>query len=134
MKQNITTDQLNELTEKGKEKLRKWWIPYYGNEVLCENSTWTCLLGTNSYKHYFPAILLEYAKCNSDQCHHQEIRKNKKDHLPLLSIGQMIEFLDQNILDDILAPNMVGECEGFIEKEQLCDSLWESVKEVLEKS
>ena len=50
----------------------------------------------------------------------QKAFRKYKDRLPLLSIGQMIEFLDDNK-------------KGWwgLNADELCDKLWEAVKEVL---
>jgi len=97
MKQKITRDQFNELSEKGKDRLIKW--------------------------------------------------TDKKEYLaPHLTIGQMIEFLEESIrkkdwgiyfvknLAFIVLNN--GILSGKIprnRKGELCDGLWKAVKEVLEK-
>ncbi len=117
-KQHITPKQLNELSEKGLRRIQDW-------------CTW------NDY--------LESTWIDEDGADSREI------HSPLLSIGQMIEFLvakqdkgwrDLHIemLHDIW---QVGTCydEGAEDgswkfkddKGELCDALWEAVKEVLEK-
>ena len=58
---------------------------------------------------------------------------------PYLSIGQMIEFLrtDKNNIytiyqSDLVKSNVDGKTEKIIKYEELCDALWEAVKEVLE--
>ena len=61
--------------------------------------------------------------------------------IPLLSIGEMIEFLDQN--HDHGFPNIEPTYDGKISlyedptgkytKVELCDALWEVVKLILEK-
>lgn len=121
MKQNITNDQLNKLSEKGKERLRKWWFK-------------------------------------------EGIGKGKKDGtgyyvaLPLLSIGQLIEFLDEHIntsTTKIIITTGLRKNEWFPRAEKwavgyggndemvkisrhnyfkndLCDALWQAVKEILE--
>ena len=57
------------------------------------------------------------------------------DGKPLLSIGQMIEFLStdrKNI--DLCFPNEFFINEERFETRYLCDALWKTIKEVLEKS
>lgn len=94
MKQNITKDQLNELSEKGKEKIRGWQMePYKGTWYEGELS-------------------------------------------PLLSIGQMIEFLGDFCIDVDLSNGKLNGT-GYITEAredgmELCDALWEACKEVLE--
>ncbi len=82
MKQYITIEQLNELSEKGYKKYRVWFY-----EGAFRFST------------------------------------------PLMNIGQMIEFLDGKAL---WAIELVQRDEAT-KKDELCDVLWEAVKEVLEK-
>lgn len=102
MKQNITTEQIAELTEKEKQKLSDWIF--------------------------------------------NRIQPSVEPFVPLLSIGQMIEFLD-NSLPEVKGgdnPNIfISEGREWsvvfdlsrARKEytavELCDALWEAVKEVL---
>lgn len=109
MKQHITSDQLNELSDKAKNKLWKMAEPhdYEFNEM-----------GANV--------------CN--RCgNFQSIPDFPGKCLPLLSIGQMIEFLVDNnspmIKNDM---GTIGSFEWVAGSEELCDDLWEAVKEVLE--
>jgi hypothetical protein len=99
MKQNITTEQLNELSD-------------------------------NSYR-----ILLEWGT---------ERGYDSNSSWPLLSIGQMIEFLgegrdDDSYVDDNYDHVIIHGEWGFSndlaiawDGEELCDVLWEAVKEKLE--
>lgn len=56
-----------------------------------------------------------------------------------LSIGQMIEFLDEHGIDEIVKWNdgwrvaMDWTENGLVEEEELVDALWKAVKEILEK-
>lgn len=100
MKQHITPKQLNELSNKGIERLRKWWIKK-GFEHPTHNDPKVYVLG-----------LIQ----------------------PLLSIGQMLEFLGG-------FPSLMFwvERQGwhidskFYKKTELCDALFEAVKEGLDK-
>ena len=115
MKQHITTKQLDELSEKGKKKLRKWWKPKEEEYIA----------------HAWDGI----------------------QDLPLLSIGQMIEFLDDeryfdevNIIQKypyIRRPKHGGKWsvkntwgwdgpEGEKYQIELCDALWSACKEILD--
>lgn len=120
MKQHITPEQLEELTPEGKEKLRAWWKPQEGDlyvhidqiETVCRQ----CSYENNS-------ITEEYIK----------------RHVLLLSIGQMIEYLDEHneffALEKLTVFSFVlndGENGGIVNKEP-CDALWEAVKAVLNK-
>ena len=88
MKQHITPKQLNELSKKGKERLRKWWKPKEGDFVY----------GENRYLEKSSSIFTQgctsktelHCSCGRVEC--GDVYK-KSEALPLLSIGQMIEFL-----------------------------------------
>lgn len=110
MRQHITVNQLNELSEKGKYKLN--------------------LFTKGKYKEYDKWISIPY---NSSD-------KVNFIGLPVLSIGQLIEFLDKHlsrrIVIEEIPDNWVFDLIGippqkFVEPE-LCDALWKAVKEVLE--
>lgn len=124
MKQHITVEQLNELSEKGKEKLRKWWKPIVGDWF--DDDGYMRIIPDDETKGAF--VLNSF-------------------HTPLLSIGQMIEFLDEHykwkkyfsmthhglwsIIDGSYTQPLEGRCAWG--KGELCDALWIGVKEVLEK-
>ena len=98
MKQHITPKQLNELSEKGRERLRKW--AYYegqrsrGCDLFTDGKYANTIQGSTNF----------------------DVDK----HYPLLSIGQMIEFL-------------VDGCIHLPLNDELCDELWDSVKKVLDE-
>ena len=108
MKQHISISDLEQLSKKGKERLRKW----------TKSRDYRLPIGVN-------------AKTG-----------NIKFTLPLLSIGQMIEFLDEQLYFDFFE-RFVKTHDGEWNYEddnllshnykELCDSLWQAVKEVLEK-
>ena len=119
MKQHISPKQLDELSEKGKRKLNKWYKKY----------EWETIPGSTDGDGYSEGVYLE----------------------PLLSIGQMIEFLDEHrivdlhIYADFPAANkdvtFKVENKGIKKPNDgigihtkvgfLCDALWEAVKQVL---
>jgi len=116
MKQVITKDQLLELSEKGKGKLREWWKPQLGDKFV--------------QKHYNEikkkVIEQVFVECDGWHCSYCEGDKpfsGKLDY-PLLSIGQMIEFLGEQRF------NLMFDGD-FIKNEDLCDRLWEAIKQVL---
>jgi len=89
MKQHITAEQLNELSEKEKEILIKWSAERnYGSYV--EIDDW------------------DYG---------------------LLSIGQMIEFLDDDYINVLYEYDNGNPAYA----ESVCDALWEAVKKILKK-
>jgi hypothetical protein len=129
MKQHITVEQLNEVSENGKNILRKWWKPAVGDMVY-----WNDIYGplTKNGEGYWDDME------NSDF--------NKNDYSPLLSIGQMVEFLDEYLFqkkDDWSIHVGKGGYMFVTAKEtikrqpkegleiKLCDALWKAVKEVL---
>lgn len=172
MKQHIAPEQLNELTEEQKERLREWWEPKEGDCVYIPKGikygdgygSWCEFGGWEQEEIHFigsieriteesiekenkqPCFLIpEYANDNYFEI---PIRSC----FPLLSIGQMIEFLmDSNEIssgiDSIYGSKMDGKqkfhVNGFSRKygerakaidgdsEELCDALWQAVKEVL---
>ena len=136
MKQYIIISQLNELTDKQKEKLREWWKPQYGDKyawhdgyVIEDEFNWNDGY-LESNQEYF--VMTEEGKAL----------------YPLLSIGRMIEFLEDH---EDFEDTTLGITENWYEKiffssptkvsgnfrvrkglsGELCDNLWELVKEVL---
>lgn len=148
MKQKITLEQLNELSEKGREKLKEWVLKkkYHENQkgIWIETNE---IITTKGIKHKKVINKFYYP-------------------YPLLSIGQMIEFLDEN--DSFYALNAGQklnieynkgdkkhindekfwaerdmsnpynwQCEmdsvGSYDAREPVDALWEAVKEVLDK-
>ena len=123
MKQHITIEQLNELTPKSKEKLKDWWNPKDGdlftiadfpNDISVWDKSWEDRIITGTFNP------------------------------PILSIGQMIELIQDNIGTDwsiYFGMNLafVGreDKDGFWGQTpenkdgELCDGLWELVKEIL---
>lgn len=112
MKQHITPEQLNELSEKGRERLRKWWKPDFDTITYYDAKT--------------------DKKVKSEPL---------TEHLPLLSIGQMIEFLgdlDWFVAEDALERVFVDDMYPdhtllMASPGTYCDALWEAVKEELER-
>ncbi|MHA1400138.1 MAG: hypothetical protein ACTSQE_07300 [Candidatus Heimdallarchaeaceae archaeon] len=139
MKQHITIEQLNNLSDKGKGKLREWWIPIEGNIIYVEKN-W---LGDKKGK----SVLFDDVEQGdglfflySNMTYYPSAESINEDNViiwPLLSIGQMIEFLkdeinfnlDYSSLDDTWGV-LTNECEEG--NKELCDALWEVVKKALE--
>ena len=106
MKQNITSSQLNELSDKGKEKLKLYIFTKKESMVCSSKESLTNTHGDKPCKY-----------CT----------------LPLLSIGQMLEFLDDNSKfdigddwDNVVLPVEIGEMN------KLADALWEACKNILD--
>lgn len=127
MKQHITVDQLTELSDKGKARLRESWQPQNGDKVWYDDQTKSGYVGflTDNGEGYWNDM--------------SDPDWNKNDFMPLLSIGQMIEFLDEKqpyqygihrrIVDwkVVVHDRQYGKVMG----EELCDSLWQAVKQIL---
>jgi len=148
MKQRISPEQLQELTEAQKERLRKWWSYNYQVGDIC------------SCSEYFEECCVIYNHDNSfgvnrvicSPIDEGELRRDRYNHfdnkpIPLLSIGQCIELLfDLSGYDEVsglfigvsrhYAEIFKGWCnceEGITEGKShiLIDALWEAVKKVL---
>lgn len=110
MKQHITEQQLDELSEKGKRELAKWFV--------------------------------KWMESKDTYCPNHEYKLNDKEFLPLLSIGQMIEFLDEknslfefHYFDLFIVEDYGTDGKEWLKPKDWCDSLWEAVKKELnEKS
>jgi len=133
MKQHITSKQLNELSEKGKSKLIDWQKKrgYKIGDVSCDPH-WD-----EKKKKWFYDI---WAYSSEDEDWRQgqfdrlrqPVRFYAHYSLPLLSIGQMIEFLGDEWFTYIALQNKDDLKQFMVAKpDALCDALWEAVKEVL---
>jgi spore coat polysaccharide biosynthesis protein SpsF (cytidylyltransferase family) len=107
MKQHITSKDLNQLSEKGKEKLKMWYFNREGYMLTREQQE----------------VAFKYEK------------ELKRTYLPVesdINIGTMIEFLDDNT--DLEAENNSREKEITWKKnEELADALWSACKEFLDE-
>ena len=113
MKQRITFEQLDELDKEQLTRLRERWRPQKGD--------W----------YYYPAIK------HSDVINTslaRDLEHIKKDHFPLLSIGQCIELLEEKRgwewINALVAPTYGATIDLYYEGE-LVDALWKAVKEVI---
>lgn len=119
MKQHITIEQLNELGEKGKKQLRKWYYPKRSNGDL--------IIYHEPINPVFRNTTMIFGE-----------RPMYGDPTPLLSIGQMIEFLDEHDVDILTSlqceqPAHDFSSEYMFKPKDWCDALWEAVKEILNK-
>jgi hypothetical protein len=114
MKQRVTFEDLSELTEEQKAKIKKWWEPELG-DMFTEFVDVAGLRGSNDFVISDLESFVDSAE-----------RKNK-NLVPLLSIGQMIDYLNTN---DI-RPDRAESNQWWIDrwhKRDLCNQLWEMVK------
>ena len=111
MQQHITEKQFNELSKKQKKNLNKWWIPKEGDIYLGVYMAETIKTDLRQNSVVCEACEEEYGIPDSDYIN------------PLLSIGQMIEFLNEHDRWDYGTAQVTAD--------GLCDSLWEACKEIL---
>ena len=128
MKLHITVEQLNELSEKGKERLREWWKKHleYGTFFAWKNN--------KRQKNWYVELWYEGSEF--------EMPNKWNNFYPLLSIGQLIQFLDEHIKTPYnnlfiktnhgawQMTDIIGTTEHY---DELCDALFEAVKDILEK-
>jgi hypothetical protein len=116
MKQRITVKELEKLTDAQKGILRDWWKPSEGDFVT----------GDGQDGAYMCMGQLEVDNLI------------KENVLPLLSIGQMIQFIQEHkpLLKGISKNrfnqwfvNIDNGMLGY--KDELCDALWEATKQLL---
>lgn len=132
MKQQISIEQLQELTDEQKDKLFAWWIPKYqpGDHFVVGPNTY--IVGQEyGHTHYLMPTHFKHPVT-----------------YPLLSIGQMIELFTNRIkpsennrpliyvIDDIWNVEAVstgswGDNHVWTKSTELCDALWEAVKMLL---
>jgi hypothetical protein len=121
VKQNISIENINKLTDKQKEKMRELWEPKYGDIITSTISNFVMTLKNS-------------------------ITFDKSYYLPLLSIGQMIEILEKhNILFSItnMCINPFYGKRGYAvtltnkkkhyNSEELCDALWNAIVDIMLK-
>lgn len=116
VKRRITVEQLNELTDKQRERLRNWWKQEAYDLYASETAT-------GELKHYGVYHWTENSEIQA-----------KDKRLPLLDIVQMIELLEEKHgecwINKIYSVDYDHNIYPLYEGE-LCDALWEEVKAVL---
>lgn len=145
MKQHITVEQTNELSDKGKKRLRAWWKQEEGDKCYIfprklyglEHKEWVHADTYNPRgRELFIGEKFDYEESVS-------ARFFDSDAHPLLSIGQMIQYLDEHISnkwflhtqDKMLFWGYKSEEENSFDYSdgELCDALWSACKEILNK-
>lgn len=134
MKQHITAEQLNELTEAQKERLREWWCPAEG-DIFCnlEADPDETMVVTIEWMQLISPIVQKWEKVDMTEL----------KLLPCLSIGQCIELLDEidpkklcHVMQYLFSPlyfyveEEAGEMK-YLEPVEVIDALWQAVKECL---
>jgi hypothetical protein len=117
MKQRITVEQLQELSERQQQKLREWWKPECGDWV-CDNAWEEGLLHID-----FDTDWIVYNNYTDNLGFDWDEKVIKDELSPLVNIGQMIELLGR----EQACRTMMREWHS----NELADCLWSAVKEVL---
>jgi len=135
MKQHINKEQLAELSLGGQNKLHSWFIE---NQQVGEVYKLFHPTDLDNEKPSVSMMCTDFENCPTiilNENYYPELEYPQHENwecLPLLSIGQMIEFLEDsghwthnksmvslNLREDSIT--------------NICNNLWEAVKEVLEK-
>ena len=147
MKQHIGVEQLSELTDAQREKLREWWKPSLHDLFMCgENASpltvrKTTYEGSKIYCGVQDVPLRFYIQSkltHEDYClDKKDTYRYKSQCLPILSIGQCIELIGSKLSDidyDIFINNYYVRVmdKGTYGNCELIDALWRAVKEVLQ--
>lgn len=140
MKQRITVEQLNELTEEQKEKLREWWKPQDGDFFARRRYH----VPDDSPIDEYCIGGLEFVDSGGADTFHAE-----DGDIPLLSIGQMIELIKEhdairycNLMVTLHTPLIVIPHNAkdqkyadivteMLKQIELIDALWDAVKQAL---
>lgn len=135
MKQHLELADLDKLTPEGKERLRKWWTPSKGDHIV------------QDVTRYGKREVDEYLVCQAEKLgpywtiaiDFEYDTVSKKDCLPLLSIGQLIEFIMEYannieiIMDDsdLTWHVRVGDDSYGSPDIEFIDALWDAALEIL---
>ncbi|MFA5307782.1 MAG: hypothetical protein WC365_10095 [Candidatus Babeliales bacterium] len=141
MKRRITVEQLSELADEQRQRLREWWKPQEGDLVYRTDVERTAIY------HHIGTQGLWLINCrNTIDPSDEELHvTNKANCLPLLDIGQMIGLLYATYESDCHlgyanfakyfnnGAGITGWCGYYVDGfySDLCDALWEAVKEAL---
>jgi len=143
MKQRITIAQLRELSPAAMERLRAWWKPQESDLFYDPRNT-----GTYGEREGTCGVIFSYDTPPFEEFEGQFEERGEDWHpstskrencLPLLSIGHMIELLDEH---DYLLEISRGQISDLYyvrdrrnnisKPRELCDALWDAAKAVFE--
>lgn len=129
MKQRITPEQLQELSDEQRQKLREWWEPEHGDWCVAVHKT----------REIDPEAIFQFVGSTR-----KRVANYKEFNFPLLDIGLMIEFLESfdQCLNISKRTDFFSNAWGYeielrhlrltvYKTGELVDALWEAVKEVL---
>lgn len=144
MKQYIDVEQLNELSDKAKERLREWWKPKDGDLYAHFIDKDFKMYGLHIYQGSTSKSELWHIMDGTDP----DSFARTQGSYPLLSIGQMIELIDENDVGEWGIHNQAGDGwtissnnlyapqyyipQHGTDSDSVCDCLWEAVKYILE--
>lgn len=132
VKQRITIEQLDELTDEQKQNLREWWDPQPSDHFT----------NGNAEVFYVGSLMRSPGKFIT---YGDDIPHEKEGLLPLISIGQMSHYLFDHTNDWGMHYNDSGvfytvylswslDIASPVQKwskDELCDALWEATKRLL---
>ncbi len=136
--QHITVEQLNELTDEQKERLREWWEPSQGDLFIWTENKDKDIETLHKYDGYAHENLSWHSEPPIEW-----IEDDKKHALPLLSIGGCIELLqDRGVLLNItnIFARINRKLPGWgvfnpkefdMRSDELIVALWQATKKVL---
>ena len=131
MKQRISAEDVLQLTPEQQEKLKGWWKPQEWDLALISPS-WGSTIGL-------------FMGFGGENLHFHNVSSVPKNTcLPLLSISQMIELLQDNIRDirrdpddensiQIYKDGVWGRKSYYVSllNNDICNNLWQAVKQIL---
>lgn len=139
MKQRITVEDLSELTELQKTKLRKW----YFNQIEWDDDIVCVYLPDEGITHYGKwDEQMQFDKAG----YIGKVKNYDREINPLLDIGQMIQLLNKKTLQTYIFTKTNRERKSIVyhdsigyehfntvagESIELCDALWMAIKQVL---
>lgn len=130
MKHKITTKQALSLPEKKRSKLQDWWQPQKGEWIVFINGNEAQIDRFNEKDN----IIVYINRIGQVEAAH------KKVALPLLTISQMIEFLEDSKQEkELVIQNISKDSSWMVDigynkvcfKKEFCDALWEAIREYL---
>lgn len=140
MEQRITIEQLNELSPQAQQRLHAWFdgTYEYGDDLI---DVYIPEEKDGEYGGHFTGQWDSEKEFIFPEEYIGKIQNHRGTILPLLTVGQMIEFLDEHDKDDLacrlqllLHTDMTkAENRWSFDTGSLLYDLWEGVKTVLEQ-
>lgn len=137
MKQHITIEDLNQLSSKAKGRLVNWWNPDFDDtQVMMYLPDQDDRVVSGNWDQEIKVFNMD----TLEVVLMQKLKNYEGAMYPLLSIGQMVEFLDEHgaFKENHLWRGengwVFGSFDDFSSERtiELCDALWTAVKKILE--